>query len=74
MVLVDGLGEDVEVWVDGEWTDFEDVVEVDVDAFDEPFIFEVDDVSFIRGAEADAEAEAKQAAERVVRDAFRNLF
>ena len=77
LVSTDGLGADVEVWAGGEWTSFESEVAVDVDAFEEPFIYEVDDVDYAgwrAGLAADAEADAQRAADRAVRDVFRNFF
>jgi hypothetical protein len=76
LISVDGLGADVEVWVEGDWINFEGEVAVDVDAFEEPFIFEVDDVEYAgwrAGFAADAEADAERAAQRAIQDAFRNL-
>ena len=73
LISVDGLGEDVEVWTDGEWEDLEGEVEVDVDAFEEPMIVEVDDVPFRAAWEAervDAEAEAEKAMQRKIQRAF----
>ena len=77
LISVDGLGADVEVWAEGEWELFESEVAVDVDAFEEPFIFEVDDVDaagWRAGLAADAEADAQRAAERAIQEAFRNFF
>ena len=76
LISVDGLGADVEVWIEGDWINFEGEVAVDVDAFEEPFIFEVDDVEYAgwrAGFAADAEADAERAAQRAIQDAFRTL-
>ena len=76
-ISVDGLGEDVEVWADGEWEDLEGEVEVDVDAFDEPMIVEVDDVPFRAAWEAervDAEAEAEKAIQRQLQQAVQQAM
>jgi hypothetical protein len=77
LISVDGLGEDVEVWADGEWTDLEGEVEVDVDAFEEPMIWEVDEVSFqdeIRELKVDAEAEAEKATQRAVQKVWNQAW
>jgi hypothetical protein len=77
LISVDGLGEDVEVWADGEWTDLEGEVEVDVDAFEEPMIWEVDEVSFqdeIRELKVDAEADAEKAIQRAVKEVLKNAW
>jgi hypothetical protein len=77
LISVDGLGEDVEVWADGEWTDLEGEVEVDVDAFEEPMIWEVDEVSFqdgIQELQVDAEAEAEKVMQRAVKEVFKNAW
>ena len=77
LVSIDGLGADVEVWAEGEWTAFESEVAIDVDAFEEPFIVEVDNVDYAgwrAGLAADAEADAQAAADRAIKEAFRNLF
>jgi len=77
LVSTDGLGADVEVYVDGGYELFESEVAVDVDAFEEPFIVEVDNVDYAgwrAGLAADAEADAQRAADRAIQDAFRNFF
>ncbi|MFM1902872.1 MAG: hypothetical protein RLZZ440_772, partial [Planctomycetota bacterium] len=75
LVSADGLGADVEVWTEGEWTSFESEVAIDVDAGAEPAIF--DDYFYADAAgaveadvEADAEADAQRAVDRAVAQAF----
>ena len=67
----------MEVWTDGEWEDLEGKVEVDVDAFEEPMIVEVDDVPFRAEWEAervDAEAEAEKAMQRQLQRAVQQAM
>jgi hypothetical protein len=76
-ISIDGLGNDVEVWADGEWTDFEDTVQVDVDAFEEPMIWEVDDVPFqdqFRELRVDAEKETQKAMQKAIQEVFSKGF
>jgi len=76
-ISIDGLGDDVEVWADGEWTDFEDTVQVDVDAFEEPMIWEVDDVPFqdqFRELRVDAEKETQKAMQKAIQEVFSKGF
>ncbi len=78
---IDGLGDDVEVWAEGAWTDFEGEVAIDVDAFEEPMIWDVDEVSFQDefrtlqvDAEADAEKETQKAMQKAIQQAFSKGF
>jgi len=75
LVSADGLGADVEVWTEGEWTSFESEVAIDVDAGAEPAIFDDYFAADAAGAvetdvEADAKAVAKDQAARALGQVF----